>query len=125
MLDWIISVDTWLFLKANAGAANALCDWLMPIVTQLRYWRPLIVVGLVALAIFGGGKGRTVVLLSIALLAATDQLSSHIIKPLIGRVRPCHVVEGARVLVRCGNTLSFPSSHAVNSMAAAVFFGWV
>ena len=29
MPDFILDIDTWLFLKLNAGAANAFFDWLM------------------------------------------------------------------------------------------------
>ena len=125
MIELLSRWDVWLLLKLNAGVANAFFDWLMPIATELRNWLPFIVGGLLALAIFGGGKGRTVVLLSIILIAATDQLSSHFIKQFIERPRPCHDVEGIRVLYRCGNTFSFPSSHAVNSMAGAIFFGLI
>jgi undecaprenyl-diphosphatase len=123
MSHLITDLDTWLFLKLNAGAANSFCDWLMPIATELRYHLPFIVVGLLALALFGGGKGRSVVLIALVLVAVTDQTATQLIKPWVGRLRPCHVVEGARVLYRCGKTLAFPSGHATSSMAAAIFFG--
>jgi undecaprenyl-diphosphatase len=123
MPEWVIAVDTWLFLKLNAGVANPVFDWLMPIATEVRYLMWLVVPSLAALAAFGGGKGRSTVLFALILLVSTDQLSSHIIKPLIARPRPCHNVEGARILYRCGRTFAFPSSHAVNSMGAALFFG--
>ena len=38
MIDLLVQVDTWLLLKLNAGAANAVFDWIMPIVTELRNW---------------------------------------------------------------------------------------
>lgn len=123
MIDALSQIDTWLLLRLNAGAANQLFDWLMPLVTELRNWAPFIVGGLLAIAIFGGGKGRTTVLLAVILLTLTDQLSSTVIKNLVERARPCHDVEGVRVLYRCGKTFSFPSSHAVSSMAAAIYFG--
>lgn len=123
MIEFLVELDTRLLLLLNAGAANPLFDWLMPIATELLYWAPFIIGGLLAVAIFGGGKGRTAILLAILLFAATDQLSSHVIKPLIARPRPCHDVEGVRVLYRCGKTFAFPSGHATNPMAAAIFFG--
>lgn len=123
MIDFLIDLDTRLLLLLNAGVANPFFDWLMPIATELRYWAPFVIAGLLAIAIFGGGKGRTTVLLAIILIAATDQLSSHVIKPLFARPRPCHDVEGVRVLYRCGKTFAFPSGHATNPMAAAIFFG--
>jgi undecaprenyl-diphosphatase len=123
MLESIIRFDTWLFLQLNAGAANSVCDWLMPWVTELRNWFPLIILGLAAVAVFGKGRGRTIVLTAIVLFALTDQVSSHLIKPLVARPRPCHTVEGVRLLYSCGATYAFPSSHAVTTMAAAFFFG--
>jgi undecaprenyl-diphosphatase len=123
MIELLTQIDLWLLLRLNAGAANPVCDWLMPIVTELRNWAPFIIGGLLAIAIFGGGKGRTAVLLAIVMLTLTDQLSSNVIKNLVERTRPCHDVDGVRLLYRCGRTFSFPSSHAVSSMAAAVYFG--
>lgn len=125
MIDTLVQIDIWLFLKLNAGAANPLFDRLMPVVTEFRNWAPFIAGGFLALAIFGGGKGRTVVLFGIILIAISDQLSSHVIKQWVGRPRPCHNVEGVRLLYRCGKTLAFPSSHAATTMAAAVFFGFM
>ncbi len=117
------SVDAWVFLRLNADVANAAFDWFMPIITNIRHFRIPLIVTLVALALFGGGKGRSVVLLALILLTTTDQLSSHVLKPWIERVRPCHVVEGARAITGCGNTFAFPSGHATSTMAAAIWFG--
>ncbi len=122
-MDFLLSVDTWLLLKLNVGVANNFFDWLMPIVTNLKYYRIPIAAGLGALVFLGGGKGRTAVLLLVITVAITDQLASSVLKPLIGRVRPCHVVEGLRAITGCGNTLSFPSGHATSSMAVAILLG--
>lgn len=122
-MESLINFDTWLLLKLNVGVANGFFDWLMPIVTNIKNFRIPVAAGLVALAFFGGGKGRGAILLAIVTLAITDQMASHVIKPWIGRLRPCHVVEGVRVIAGCGNTLSFPSGHATSSMAAAILFG--
>jgi undecaprenyl-diphosphatase len=124
-MDSLIGIDTWLFLHLNAGVANSFLDWLMPIVTNLAYYRIPLIAALAALALFGGGKGRSVVLLALITVTLTDQLSTSILKPWIGRIRPCHVVEGVRVITGCGNTLSFPSGHATTSMAVAIFFGFL
>ena len=57
------------------------------------------------------------------MIIASDQLASFVIKPWVGRIRPCHDVEGVRLLYMCGKTLAFPSGHATSTMAAAIFFG--
>jgi len=53
----------------------------------------------------------------------TDQLSSHLIKPIFHRLRPCNNAEiGARLLTEyCGSGWSFVSSHAANSFGMAAF----
>jgi undecaprenyl-diphosphatase len=122
-MHFLNAIDTWLFLQLNAGVANGFLDAVMPYYTNIHYWRWPIIVSLAALFTFGGGKGRSVVLLAILTLTITDQLSSTIIKPWIGRVRPCHVVEGARFITGCGHSFSMPSGHATNTMAAAILFG--
>ena len=69
-------------------------------------------------------------LLLIPVLICADQFASSVLKPLVGRLRPCSMVDGVRVvqevrlLVGCGPGKSFPSSHAVNNAAVAMLFGW-
>ena len=122
-MESLIAIDTWLFLKLNAGVANPVFDAIMPIITNIKYWRIPILVYLAALVTLGGGKGRSIVLIALITITITDQLSSHFLKNWIGRIRPCHVVDGVHLIVGCGNSKSFPSSHAVNTMAAAILFG--
>lgn len=72
--------------------------------------------------IAGGKKGRTVALLVFLLVLISDQLSSNLLKDLVQRIRPCHVLPGVHLLVGCTDSFSFPSSHAVNNFAGAFFF---
>ena len=43
------------------------------------------------------------------------------VKHLVGRARPCWLLEGIHQLAGCGGTFSFPSNHALNTAAAAAF----
>ncbi len=63
-------------------------------------------------------------LVLVVAVAAADQLSSFVIKPIVGRLRPCHALEGVRLLVDCGSGKSFPSSHAVNMFAVATVLAY-
>ena len=72
--------------------------------------------------IAGGKKGRTVALFVFLLVLISDQLSSNLLKDLVQRTRPCHVLPGVHLLVGCTDSFSFPSSHAVNNFAGAFFF---
>jgi len=122
-LDFLLRIDLALLTFGNVTVANPVCDAVMPIVTNIAYWRLPIVLALIGLALFGGRYGLVSVVLGVILIAITDQLSAGLLKDLIGRVRPCHVVPDIRVLTGCGNSKSFPSSHAANTMAAAILFG--
>ena len=121
-MELLYSIDRTVFLFFNRTVANPVFDFIMPIITELDYWRIPIFLMLLALLIFGGNKGRIVVLLVAIIVTMSDQLSSHVIKPLVGRVRPCFVVEGVRLLIRQSRSFSFPSSHASNMAAVATLF---
>ncbi len=60
---------------------------------------------------------------ALLLFGLTDYTSASIIKPWVGRLRPCQE-NGLllRQLVVCGNGFSFPSTHATNHFALAFFF---
>ncbi|HWR73007.1 MAG TPA: phosphatase PAP2 family protein, partial [Nitrospirota bacterium] len=49
-------------------------------------------------------------------------IAEGILKPAIGRVRPCHALEGVRLLTRCIDGYAMPSGHALSSFAFAAPF---
>ena len=68
-------------------------------------------------------------LLAVVVLGAvglSDLASSHLMKPLLARVRPCHVVEPVFLhgLSCRESTYSFPSSHAANIACACLLLSW-
>jgi membrane-associated phospholipid phosphatase len=117
MIDWLVSLDTQLFLFFNTVLANSVFDRVMPIITNDWVLRVVFLIIVVLLLIFGKKQGRIVALLCIVTVVLSDQVSSHLIKPLVARVRPCHVIPDVHLLVACSQGLSFPSSHAANSFA--------
>lgn len=122
-LDFLINLDITLLRFGNTTLANPLFDTVMPVITSIDFWRYPVLLTLAGIAVFGGRYGLATVLVGIILLVISDQLSSQLLKDFFGRLRPCHDVPDIRVLTGCGNTKSFPSSHATNTIAAAVFFG--
>jgi undecaprenyl-diphosphatase len=119
MIDWLVNLDTQMFLFFNGAIANSLFDRIMPIITNDWILRVVFAIIVVLLLIFGKKQGRLVALLCVVTVALSDQATSHLLKPMIGRVRPCHVVPDVHLLVACSQGLSFPSSHAANSFAIA------
>ncbi len=133
MIDFLSALDTRLFLFMNTALSNPVGDALWPAITfydRFIVVRIVLAIVWVVLIVKGGARGRTVALLVIPLLVLSDQLSSAVLKELVGRPRPCHmmdgqpIVQGIHLLVNCGSGKSFPSSHAVNNFALATLFSF-
>jgi undecaprenyl-diphosphatase len=66
-------------------------------------------------------------MVALAVLAALiiDPTIYRVIKPLVGRIRPCHdpSLVWVQVVDGCGGRFSFPSSHAANMFGLAVVVG--
>jgi membrane-associated phospholipid phosphatase len=125
MLDTLLNFDTRLFFLINRDLQNRFFDILMPVITEEANWIPVFLIIIVGLLWKGGRKGRTVVLLLIPLILLSDQLSSSLFKPLFDRMRPCEAFGNlgmVNMLVGMKTSPSFPSGHATNSMAVALFF---
>jgi undecaprenyl-diphosphatase len=120
MIEWLYSIDVAVFRFCNDTIANPVGDWFFPFITNLKNFIVPYILLLIGLLVFGKKRGAWTVLLIIITITIADQLSSFVIKPWVGRLRPCHVLEGVRLLVGCGSGKSFTSSHATNNFALAV-----
>ena len=97
------------FKERNASLISQIALLLMAILFMyLRTWRR-------GLWLTGG---------AVLIIALCDQSSAHWLKPVFERVRPCHAVDGARVLIHCTQAYSFPSAHATNTFGAALWFSY-
>ena len=122
MTELLYSIDVAVFFFINHSLANPVFDVVMPLLTDLnkvRWGQALYLLGWMWLIVKGGRRGRIAALLLVVGIIVSDQLSSAVLKPLVGRIRPCATLEGVRLLVDCGSGLSFPSSHAVNNFCTA------
>jgi len=125
VIEWLYNLDVNFFRLGNEALANPVLDAVMPFITNVQHWYFVYVISIAGLLIYGGRRGRWAVLFAIITIVISDQLSSFVLKPVIGRLRPCHALDQVRLLVNCGGGFSFPSSHAVNNFAIALFFGSV
>ena len=121
MLDWIVGIDSEIFVFLNTRLANPVFDLIMPIATNDWFLRAVFAIIILAMLVFGKKQGRIAAVFCLATVAVSDLLSAQVIKPLVGRVRPCHVIENVHLLVNCSQGLSFPSSHAANTFSLALF----
>jgi len=131
MIDSLIHLDKVVFIFINQGISNQLFDSVMPVITdwdKTLIGRLLVIVGLILLLWKGDKNKRAILPLLFLTILVTDQVSSSLIKHLVQRPRPCHIINGTyimeilRLLVTCGAGFSFPSSHAANSFAVTTLF---
>lgn len=124
----MIEYDIVLFSWVQDNTACAFLDALLPLWRDKLFWMPLYVFGIAYLLLNYQRKGLLVLLFLGATVGLSDFSSASIVKPLIKRPRPCKYDNSAfphRTLIACGNGYSFPSSHAANHFALAVFLSSV
>lgn len=110
VLDWIQ-----LHLRCD------LLDWLMPFISSWSNSGEIWILLAIALLLFHHRKQG----LSVASALILDLLSCNLLlKPLVGRVRPCVVNPAVELLVSVPADASFPSGHTAVSFAAvfALYF---
>jgi undecaprenyl-diphosphatase len=126
MIARLLNIDLELFTLLNTRFTHPVLDWMMPFVTNQEHWYPVLIGLWLGLIIWGGRRGRMAAVAIVIAVALTDQISCSILKPLVGRVRPCNALspEQCRLLVGRSSGLSFPSAHAANSFAMATVASW-
>lgn len=125
MLDWLLHIDRQVFFQINHCMSNMVFDWMMPLMRNKYFWIPLYV--LIAGLIIRKHRYQAIYVLGFALLSLllADQISAHIIKPWVQRLRPCNDPDISALVhlrVACGSGFSFVSSHATNHFALAAYF---
>jgi undecaprenyl-diphosphatase len=116
-------MDISLFYLINRGLQNRFFDFLMPVVSNIFYFRIPLGLLWIGLIVWGGRKGRIVALSCLVLLLFSDSLS-YLLKLLIQRPRPCHVLPDVHLLAGCSRSFSFPSNHASNVFALGAYFAF-
>ncbi len=123
MQNFIMHIDSTLFHVLNGILTSPPTDHLFTFLTSIRLTWPIY--AFMALFIgFTYKKQGIIALLALALtLGITDQFSTHVLKPMVNRERPCRQETTIRLLIPCGPGQSFPSTHAINNGCLAMFIG--
>ncbi len=138
-LSWFEQWDQSVFGMVNQFFTSSFFDVIMPIISDPKLW--MIPLGLVwTVFIFRTGKrGRIIALCCFIVVAATDQISSTVVKPLVQRVRPCNVIPQTHyydedrevwiytdkyAMTTYKSSFSFPSSHAANLAGQAIYWSY-
>jgi len=125
LLKWLDNVDKRIFTFIHHGLANNIFDILMPWLRNPLTWVPLYAFLIFWIIRYHRKYAIKFILLSLVTVGFTDYVSASVIKPLAGRLRPCHAADlqpVIRHLVDCGGLYSFPSSHASNHFGMAAFW---
>lgn len=130
MLHYVQDLDTQFFLWLNAQHTPA-ADWLMYWATQRNTWIPLYLVLVVGIVWKYPKQAIGTIAALILTIVLADQATASLLKPLVQRLRPCHVAYLQNkihlVVENCGGPYGFASSHAANSFGLAtalwLFFG--
>lgn len=127
-MEQLIPLDHSLFGFINQDLSNPFFDWIMPLVREKKTWIPFYLIGFFLIA--RNRKWQATLLIVLCTLAAVgiaDGVSSHLLKPYFARTRPCllpEMIDQVNLVVsRCSGAYSFPSSHAANHLAIALFLG--
>lgn len=126
MIEFLDNLDTSIFLAVN-GAHSPFFDNFMTMFTGRFIWIPMY--AMVLWILFRSCRWQTAVAYLLALVGAialTDQTCASVIRPAVERLRPSniensisdftYIVNGYR-----GGSYGFPSCHAANSFALALF----
>lgn len=134
--------DLSLLHQINTTWSHPVLDWLMPALSAIEAWLPLIILAVLVTAWHGGKRARIMLLCLGIAIGLGDGVISNTLKKTIGRVRPRDALAG--ITIRDLGTASpafmrlfqqpvvkpsepngattgksFPSSHTVNMFAAA------
>lgn len=122
-MDWLLKLDTRLFLAIN-GWHNEIWDGIMWWISGKTTWWPFYLLLIAFLAWRKRGQLIPMIVLIVLVITVTDQTSVHFFKNVFERLRPCHepALDGLVHLVnnRCGGSYGFISSHAANTFGVAL-----
>jgi undecaprenyl-diphosphatase len=123
-MESLLALDQSLFLALNGAVRWPWFEAVMRVLSAGDLGRILFVVLAAVLVVRDRRRGLVLLLGAALTITLADQLSSHVIKPWVERPRPANVLDPATVVLLVNRTrsFSFPSSHATNSFAGALYF---
>lgn len=125
LLELLDNIDKALFALIQHDTDSSILDAVTPWLRNPFTWIPLYAFMLYYISRKGKNKAIPFILLSILTFALTDSITAQLLKPLFGRLRPCHDPEMSSMikdLVSCGGAWSMPSNHAANHFGLAAFW---
>ncbi len=119
IVQMLIAFDFNVLHIINIGLSNKVFDLTMPVITDLKSWLPMLLVGAFYVIYKHRKRGIYILLFLVISIGITDSVNHNIIKNIFDRERPCHHQIALNELIGCPGGQSFPSSHALNSFCFA------
>lgn len=119
-MESLQKIDEYFFRTLNATGWQQM-DQVMILISSKWFWIPLYIYLLyIIYKTFKDDFLKILFSLGVLIFLA-DFGSVHLFKEVFLRARPCHILDGIRVVDGCGGSFGFVSSHAANSFAIAFF----
>lgn len=122
MIDFFYSIDLAIFYFLNHTISTGILDKFFSIITNVNNWYITYVILLLISWTKGGRRGKIAVIGVLLLILVADQTGYRLLKEFFARPRPCVALSDVITPLGCTGTYSFPSNHALNNFAAAMFF---
>lgn len=119
MFDFDVSIFYWIENHLQSPALRIFFEFMT---NKKNFAIPGAIVGVIVLLAYKK-HGLAFILTTIIAVIMNDILLHQVIKPLVGRTRPCHVVEILKHVSNCSGSFSFPSNHAANAFVIASISG--
>jgi len=119
-MEKLQKIDEYFFRLINSAGWEQM-DQLMILISSKWFWIPLYIY--ILYLIYKRFSDQFIkILLALGLLIfIADFGSVHLFKEVFERARPCHFLDGIRVVDGCGGPFGFISSHAANSFSLVFF----
>ena len=125
LFAWLDQIDRSILYFINDTLSNQIFDLFFTTITNEHLWAIPVLIGLLALIVRGGKRGKIAAVLVLIAASATDETVVEIIKPAIGRLRPSHALEDTiNLLVPKGGRYGFVSAHAANIFAGTTVLSY-
>ena len=125
LFAWLDQIDRSILYFINDTLSNQIFDLFFTTITNEHLWAIPVLIGLMALIVRGGKRGKIAAVLVLIAASATDATVVEIIKPAIGRLRPSHALEDTiNLLVPKGGRYGFVSAHAANIFAGTTVLSY-
>jgi undecaprenyl-diphosphatase len=113
-------IDEYFFRLINSAGWEQM-DGMMILISSKWFWIPLYIYILYLIYKRFSDQFLKILFALGLLIFLADFGSVHLFKEVFERARPCHFLDGIRVVDGCGGPFGFISSHAANSFAIAFF----